>query len=207
MNKENFKDWIVFKPDWNEIGWQYNTGKRYQNKQDLIAVFWNSYIYLQQKFEAYHSKYEKVPHDYFKELIFKFRQKFPKNGRIEGINYYDDLIEQLLEKYSQPQPVKESETLSELITHQNSVEIVEKIKIQYKNIKGKSLKLLLMAFQDLDLLPKERIALKFHKACKNEFKWNIASYNAMNGHNYNDRAEKEELEQKKSYLKSIIELK
>lgn len=104
-------------------------------------------------------------------------------------------------------PVKKSESLSDLITHQNSVEIVEKIKIQYKNIKGKYLKLLLMAFQDLDLLPKERIASKFHKACKNDFNWNIATYNAMNGYDYNNVTDKEELEQKKSYLKSIIEAK
>jgi hypothetical protein len=104
-------------------------------------------------------------------------------------------------------PPKESETLSNLITHQNSVEVVEKIKIQYKNIKGKSLKLLLKAFQDLDLLPKERIASKFHRACKNEFNWDIASYNAMNEYNFNDKTDKEDLEQKKSFLKSIIETK
>lgn len=104
-------------------------------------------------------------------------------------------------------PPKESDILSKLITHQNSIEIVEKIKIQYKNIKGKSLKLLLKALQDLDLLPKERIASKFYKACKNEFNWSIASYNAMNGYKYNDVTDKEELEQKISYLKSIIETK
>lgn len=117
------------------------------------------------------------------------------------------LLDEKIEPVQETPPPKESETLSDLITHKNSVEIVEKIKIQYKNIKGKSLKLLLRAFQDLDLLPKERIASKFHKACDNEFNWNIASYNAMNGHTYNDVADKEELELKKSYLKSIIETK
>lgn len=116
-------------------------------------------------------------------------------------------ILQLPQPTQETTPVKESETLSDLITHLNSVEIVEKIKIQYKNIKGKSLKLLLMAFQDLDLLPKERIASKFHKACKNEFNWNIASYNAMNNYEFNPNIDKKELEQKKSYLKSIIEEK
>lgn len=116
------------------------------------------------------------------------------------INQTDEAVQETLQK-------KESETLSDLITHQNSFEVVEKIKIQYKNIKGKSLKLLLKALQDLDLLPKERIASKFYKACKNEFNWSIASYNAMNGYKYNDVTDKEELEQKISYLKSIIETK
>ncbi|MBY0244350.1 MAG: hypothetical protein K2Q03_02725, partial [Sphingobacteriaceae bacterium] len=39
--------------------------------------------------------------------------------------------------------------LSDLITDKNSIEIVESIKIQYKNIKGKRLKLLLLALQGL----------------------------------------------------------
>ena len=54
-------------------------------------------------------------------------------------------------------------------------------------IKGKRLKLLLLALQDLGLLPKERIAKKFHDCCKNEFDWDIARYSAMNDYKYNDK--------------------
>ena len=109
-----------------------------------------------------------------------------------------------------PQPMEandEPETLSELITHKNSVEIIESVKIQYRNIKGKRLKLLLIAFQDLDLLPKERIAQKFHNCCKNEFDWNIASYNAMNGYNYNEKIDKDELNSMKKYLETLTKQK
>lgn len=96
------------------------------------------------------------------------------------------------------------ETLSELITHEKSSQIVEKIKIQYKNIRGKRLKLLLTAFQDLRLLPKERIGKKFYDCCKNEFPWEIASYNAMNGYNYNPITDMAELDQMKVYIKTLI---
>jgi hypothetical protein len=94
--------------------------------------------------------------------------------------------------------------LSDLITHKNCVEIVESIKIQYKNIKGKRLKLLLLAFQDLKLLPQERIAHKFYDCCKIEFKWDISSYNAMNGYKFNSIADSDEFANMKEYLETLI---
>lgn len=100
--------------------------------------------------------------------------------------------------------IKKPETLSNLITHKNSIEIVEAIKIQYKNIKGKRLKILLQAFQDLNLLPLNGIAKKFHDCCKSEFDWNVASYNAMNGYNYNEGIDKDELDQMKNFVLEII---
>lgn len=37
----------------------------------------------------------------FEELIFEFRQSFPKDGsRVDGVNYFDDLIQQLISKYN-----------------------------------------------------------------------------------------------------------
>jgi predicted phage tail protein len=96
------------------------------------------------------------------------------------------------------------ETLSDLITHSKGIEIVEGIKTQFKNIQGKRLKLLLMALQELNLLPKERIALKFHKLCKSEFDWDIASYQAMNDYQYNDYQDQTELDHMKQYLENLI---
>jgi len=98
----------------------------------------------------------------------------------------------------------EPKTLSDLITHENSFEIIEGIKIQYKNIKGKRLKLLLTALQELNLLPKERIAQKFHACCKNEFNWSIASYNAMNNYKYNLGIDNNELTNMKQYIETLI---
>jgi hypothetical protein len=100
--------------------------------------------------------------------------------------------------------IKHSAKLCDLITHQNSAKIVEGVKIKYKNIKGKRLKLLLLAFQNLDLLPKERFAQKFYDCCKKEFEWDIASYNAMNGHIFNTFTDNEEYSKMEEYLKTLI---
>lgn len=104
-------------------------------------------------------------------------------------------------------PLDLPKTLSNLITHQKSYEIVKNIKVKYKNIKGKRLKLLLLAFQELELLPNERIALKFYDCCKKEFDWDIASYNAMNGYSFNDVIDRDEYTSIKQYLESIINTK
>jgi hypothetical protein len=111
-----------------------------------------------------------------------------------------------------PQPIKtkqptEEKTLSDLITHQKSVEIVEGIKIQYKNIKGKRLKLLLLALQELNLLPNERIAKKFYDCCKAEFGWDVATYPAMNDYQFNEYTDNIELDNMKNFLKEIIQSK
>lgn len=111
-----------------------------------------------------------------------------------------------------PQPIKtkqptEKKTLSDLITHQKSVEIVKGIKIQYKNIKGKRLKLLLLALQELNLLPNERIAQKFHDCCKAEFGWYVASYTAMNDYQFNENTDKIELDNMKKFLEKTIQTK
>lgn len=116
---------------------------------------------------------------------------------------FEELPPQPTSEQQKEQPAP-SETLASIITHTNSNEIVEAIKIQYKNIKGKGLKLLLLALQKLDLLPKERIASKFHRLCKIEFDWEIASYNAMNGYNYNEITDVEDFEAMVSFLKELI---
>ena len=94
--------------------------------------------------------------------------------------------------------------LSKLITHKNGVEIVKEIKIKYKNIKGKRLKLLLLALQEIDLLPNTRIGKKFHECCKNEFEWSIGSYAAMNDYKFNEYTDKDELENMNQFLNSLI---
>ena len=144
-----------------------------------------------------------------------------KEINIELINYqkhlqakresiYIDLINEM--QSLPPQPIKtkqptEEKTLSDLITHQKSVEIVEGIKIQYKNIKGKRLKLLLLALQELNLLPNERIAQKFYDCCKAEFGWDVATYPAMNDYKFNEYTDKIELDNMKKFLEEIIQTK
>lgn len=99
--------------------------------------------------------------------------------------------------------INQKNVLSELITHKEGEKIIDEIKIEYKNIKGKRLKLLLIAFQNLGLLPKGRFAKRFHECCKNEFEWNISSYNAMNGYSYNEHIDKEQLDSMIQYLEKF----
>lgn len=111
---------------------------------------------------------------------------------------------QTLPPQQNEKPKPELNKLSSIITHEKSTDIIKCIKVQYKNIKGKRLKLLLLALQELDLLPKEGIASKFHRLCKIEFDWEIASYNAMNGYNYNKNTDVEDFEAMVSFLKELI---
>jgi hypothetical protein len=100
---------------------------------------------------------------------------------------------------------KVTPSLNSLITHEKNIEIVNAIKSKYKNIRAKELKLLLMALQDLELLPSKRIGSKFHKCCKIEFDWNIGVYSSMNDYEFKNRVDGVELEKMKQYIKSIID--
>lgn len=94
--------------------------------------------------------------------------------------------------------------LSELITHYNGTKVVEGLHSNYKNIKGKRLKLLLLVLQDLKLLPFDRMAKKFHDCCKSELPWNIGTYNSMNGYKYNPNIDRIEFESMKEYFENLI---
>ena len=113
--------------------------------------------------------------------------------------------EYLQNENATPQQVnKKPQTLKDLICHEKSNEIVEAIKIKYKNIKGKRLKLLLMAFQELKLIPRERESSNFYRLCKSEFNWEIASYTAMNDYAYNIKIDEVEFSEMKLFIKNLI---
>jgi len=159
----------------------------------------------QNEFEAFEIK--AIPVNSIAEAIQGF-----KKGQTKFTLPTNILFNTSTSKALPPQPIKtkqptEKKTLSDLITHQKSVEIVEGIKIRYKNIKGKRLKLLLLALQELNLLPKERIAKKFYNCCKAEFGWDVASYTAMNDYQFNEYTDKIELDNMKKFLEEIIQTK
>lgn len=177
--------------------------------------------------EKYKTEYSKITSNAFKEVFLKEQIELYAYANIRS-ERYGDYANQMFDKY-QPvfiealeywikelnnlkalphQPIaKQNDKLSDLITHQKSVEIVEGIKIRYKNIKGKRLKLLLLALQELNLLPNERIAQKFYDCCKAEFGWDVASYTAMNDYKFNERVDKLELDNMKKFLEEIIQTK
>jgi hypothetical protein len=137
------------------------------------------------------------------ELLFNVSELLVQLNRLEMFNEILLPIQQT-EAETKQQPTI---ALSDLITHKNSIKIVESIKVQYKNIKGKQLKLLLLALQDLNLLPKDRVAQKFYDCCKREFEWSIASYNAMNGYKFNELVDSKEFEEIKQYFETITKTK
>lgn len=105
----DFNNWLMGKPHWREVSYEYNTEQAYQHKQDLKAVFWNCYVYFEEKVKEYFGEFKILPIEVLNELIFRFRQDFPKSGRVEGINYFDDLLEQLIDKYPSEQKEVEKE--------------------------------------------------------------------------------------------------
>lgn len=96
----------------------------------------------------------------------------------------DEEIQTKIENTPTPE-LTQSEILSDIITHENSVQIVEKIKIQYKNIRGKELRILLKAMKALNWIKAKRQDAKFHDCCKNEFNWNIGTPQAMEEKTFN----------------------
>ncbi len=103
--------------------------------------------------------------------------------------------EQKLSKNYKNEPSK----LSDLIRSEKSNEIVNEIKKYYKGIKGKELKLLFLALQELDLIQKDgRNAKTFYSFCKNE------SYQAMNDYKYNEKTDEGILSSMKSFIQNII---
>lgn len=94
--------------------------------------------------------------------------------------------------------------LAELITHDKSVEIVDQIKVRYKNIRGKHLQILLKALQHLDLYPKSKMAKKFHVSCGIEFDWDIGTYTAMNDYKHFNDIDDEEFNGMILFLENLI---
>ncbi len=121
----------------------------------------------------------------------------------------DQYILMLLKQVDELMKIKEDETLqlSDLIDHDNRFDIVEGIKSKYKNIGGKRLKLLLMALQELDLIPKYNYNSKFHDCCRKEFNWDIKSYQAMNDYRYSEQSDHKELESIKEHIKTLMNTK
>lgn len=181
--------------------------EKYKTEYSKITSNAGKEVFLKEQIELYtyaNNKYKRFG-DYANQMFDKYQPVF-----IEALEHWIKELNNL--KALPPQPIKtkqptEKKTLSDLITHQKSVEIVKGIKIQYKNIKGKRLKLLLEALQALKLLPNERIAKAFYDCCKREFGWDVASYPAMNDYQFNEYTDKIELDNMKKFLEKIIQTK
>tara|TARA_B110000285_G_C15138189_1_gene628677 strand:- start:2956 stop:3831 length:876 start_codon:yes stop_codon:yes gene_type:complete len=128
-----------------------------------------------------------------------------------SIDYYKQYYKRVIELINQidfekkeVETVKsEAPTLSDLINFEQGQELVNQIKIKYKNIKGKRLKLLLLSLQKLDLLPQERMGQKFHNACKEEFNWDVSSYEAMRSYVYNEYTDNDECLKMEEFISNI----
>lgn len=129
--KDDFKDWIIFeKPgmqggwNWNEVAREHKTGINYQDNQSLAAIFHNGFRYYEMKADAYFDVHHCKPFGYFNKLKFHFRKAFPKKGRIDGINYFDDLLDLWLEKHKSRNrpPSKEEIAIDKMIKQKGFTE-------------------------------------------------------------------------------------
>jgi len=117
---------------------------------DIVDPFGEHYIENKDKLEAFNVENINA----IESLIINVKNVLDKydwfldNFKIEHKVSFEDLdfftgSEKLKEEETAPRSTKR---LSDLITDKNSVDIVASIKVKFKNIKGKRLKLLLLAF-------------------------------------------------------------
>lgn len=94
---------MSFQWNWREVAYLMNTAQRYTHKQDKISVFTNAFRHIEQKALSYLNQHGQAPVKELKELIRDFRLSFPQHGREEGLNYFDDLIENFLDCKTLPE--------------------------------------------------------------------------------------------------------
>ena len=168
----------------------------YMDKDDIHTEF--SDFVIKSKYDIEHYR------QYYKAVL-----KYLKSFKAEKIIEPQEIN---IENNTTTIKTKKKPVLSEIITHTRCKEIVEGIRDQYKNIKGKQLKLLLLALQQSDLLPTEGIALKFHQCCEAEFDWDTGTYTGMNDHKYDKETDikfkkgtrTKEIEKMKKFINSLI---
>ena len=158
----------------------------YMDKDDIHTEF--SDFVIKSKYDIEHYR------QYYKAVL-----KYLKSFKAEKIIEPQEIN---IENNTTTIKTKKKPVLSEIITHTRCKEIVEGIRDQYKNSKGRRLKLLLLALQQSDLLPTEGIAFKFHQCCEAEFDWDTGSYNGMNGYKYDKETD---LEKKQGIDTKVIE--
>jgi hypothetical protein len=102
-------------PKFKEMQYRINSEDYYKEKQNLVAAFYNTFSYFKAKFNIVKDRNNGVlPDDvihFLNEMKNDFKTYFPKNGRIENVYYFDDIIEMYLNssqktKTSTPPPPK-----------------------------------------------------------------------------------------------------
>jgi hypothetical protein len=221
------KEWQELKEFYkvNEYSWEYQGDieihKMHLNSFVQLNFYWlcaRFYIYVyQHEFTRLHTELKLPTADdlglkdivEFDKLLF-LQYHFLLN-KIALV--YHNKIKSLENFVSTIEPVNlsnrnikadKSKTLAQLLSGSNSEKIVASIKVNYKNIKGKRLKLLFLALQELELLPLTGAAANFHKCCQLEFQWDIASYSAMNDYKYNKSVDFVEKESFKHHIQTLM---
>jgi hypothetical protein len=199
INKHNFFDLDIFKREYLEI-WLYDFNEYLDNIKKGQSRIWIK------KKDVYFHRF-KLKND------IKSYTMILTNKDSTGLEIYLKQVVKTINTFIKnnedktPKEMLADAKLSDLITSEKSIQIVNDIKIRYKNIKGRRLKLLLLALQDLNLLPKERIASAFHRRCEKEFKWDIATYPAMNDYVFNLETDDETRIEMKEFLQGLINTK
>ena len=129
-----------------------------------------------------------------KELVFE---------ELEGNSKEKRAIEERFHQ-SESERKRVSKSLAQIFPSEHSEIIIEAIKKKYKGIKGVQMKRLFEALKICEAIPGITKKLSFHNACKKEFNWDIASYNAMNDQKELNDIDKEEINEMVKYFNTII---
>lgn len=216
----------LFKSILNDLKEIYRRDYEYADEQDFINDMFGFSLHKMEEFLNQEFRFLPTPPEITRDYSFYtyfhpndrlYRDLIiPSNNSINQIKQYFKKISHIIkavtfEEIGNSEDLetmstssKNKPSLKELITHTDSERIVEAIKIRYKNIAGKELKFLLLALQDLELIPRNRIAKKFHICCQNDFEWEIKSYQAMNDYQLNELYDLGNIDEIKSYIKSLL---
>lgn len=91
-----FYDDLFIKPDWGQLSWDYRCTDKYKHPQDLSAMFHNSGAYIIDKASQFKQSNGYLPVKDLRKLCYEFRTHFPVTGRVEGVRYVDEEIEEFI---------------------------------------------------------------------------------------------------------------
>lgn len=191
------------------IGFFIVPGEREEDEQQHFEKILNFQLVSEREDERQYELKDKIERlEVLKQKMIEFEK--PSFHHIAKIDRFIKLCTdeniQTDEKHTRSKNEKKSKIskLSELICSDKSELIVESIKVQYKHIGGKRLKLLLLALQGLGLIPKKRTESIFHRLCAKEFDWNINSLQSLNSEEGKNTKDKQEIAEMTNYIKNLI---
>ena len=98
-DESDFEPYISQPIDWNPILNKHYPQMTYEQKQELTSIFWSAYSLCKQYCDKYYRDYEKIPYKKLRLLALDFRKAIPFDIRLDGVYYFDHLMDKLIQDY------------------------------------------------------------------------------------------------------------